>query len=63
MNTSDLNTLIYLRLKDEDLSTLTDIELVEKYFEISKSLSQAYDQLKYPNGKRIQSLDKKELGL
>lgn len=63
MNTSDLSTLIYLRLKDEDLSKLTDLELVEKYLETSNSLKQAYDQLKYPNGQRIQSLDKKELGL
>lgn len=63
MNTSDLNTLIYLRLKDEDLSTLTDKELVEKYLETSKSLEEVYNQLKYPNGKRVTSVDKRKLGL
>lgn len=63
MNTSDLNTLIYLRLKDQDLSTLTDKELVEKYLEISKSLEEAYNQIKYPNGNRVTSVDKRKLGL
>lgn len=63
MNTSDLNTLIYLRLKDEDLSTLTDKELVEKYLETSNSLKQAYNQLKQLDGERLRTIDKRTLGL
>lgn len=63
MNTSDLNNLIYLHLKDEDLSKLTDLELVEKYLETSNSLKQAYNQLKRPNGNRIKLLNKKDLDL
>ena len=63
MNTSDLNTIIYLRLKDEDLSELTDLELVEKYLQASNSLKQAYNQLKYPDGERLKSINKRELGL
>lgn len=63
MDTNILNTLIYLRLKDEDLSKLTDLELVEKYIKASESLKEAYNQLKNPNGGKLKTFKKSDLGL
>lgn len=61
MSELELQTLIYLRIKDEDLSNLSDIELIEKYQEVKKSIIDAQNQYIKEHPRKIKSIPKDKL--
>lgn len=61
MSELELQTLIYLRIKDEDLSNLSDIELIEKYQKVKKSIIDAKNQYFKDHPRKIKSISKDNL--
>ncbi|WP_276863592.1 hypothetical protein [Anaerococcus tetradius] len=61
MSELELQTLIYLRIKDEDLSNLSDIELIEKYQKVKKSIIDAQNQYIKKHTRKIHSISKDKL--